>query len=73
MKTVNYFGLELDVHNDVKVIAMDGKKQGYPIIGYISADITWDKTHKMWVGSDYIFLEYGEKSLVKPSKSKVEV
>jgi hypothetical protein len=27
----------------------------------------------MWVGSDYRFLEYGGKSLVKPSKSKVEV
>jgi hypothetical protein len=73
MKRVNYFGLELDVHDDVKVIAMDGKKHGYHIIGYTSTDITWDKTHKMWVGSDYRFLEYGGKSLVKPSKSKVEV
>jgi hypothetical protein len=73
MKTVNYFGLELDVPDDVKAIAMDGKREGYRIFGYTSTGITWDKTHKMWIGSDYRFLEYGEKNLVKPSKSKVAV
>ena len=76
MKIVNYYGMKLEVPDDVTVIAMDGKRMSYTIVGYInvtSEEITWDKSEKMWVGGAYRILKTNNRVNIKPSKSKVAV
>jgi hypothetical protein len=76
MKTVNYFGLELQVPNNTTAIAMEGSCNNYNIFAYLEEDpcyIVWDTTVKGWIGKNFEYICSGYRGLVKPSKSKVEV
>jgi hypothetical protein len=84
MKKVNYYGLELEVPEDTKVVAMDGnngRDKPYEIFAYTKDDLTWREENyinnapcKKWA-TDGTFTKVGVgcKGMVKPKKSKMEV